>query len=276
MKPDLLICWLKHCDYPIFRATLRKYRDFFGKVIIYWSEHNRFPYYDHFIHDDLKDLNITFVDPTFTDWSTGEDWRHHATTEMLKYSDSEWVCSIEQDWFAKDWTALLNRMKTAMTMSELTGWLNPTQRPYVHPAFWFIKRSLLDKIGADFTPHSEIPGSDHFAMITYKAIEAGATMLPIQDLGFKTDITTPEETDCFHLGGVNQNYLDFDQRFKENTIHRSELFYIYNYYSSNVNINKHDLFKKQMEKVDVHLYQRHRDFNPITSGWRKFFTYEND
>jgi hypothetical protein len=274
MKPDLIICWLKHTDYPIFRATLRKHRDFFGKVIIYWSEHNRFPYYDHFIHESLKDLDVTFLDPTFTDWSIGEDWRNHATTEMLKYSTSDWVCSIEQDWFSKDWNRLLEATRGAMERCDLFGWYNPTNFPYIHPAYWFIRRETLEKTSKDFAPHPDINGCDHFAMITHEALKSGAKMLTLQDLGFQTDIISPEATDCFHLGGVNQNYLDFDERFKANNLHRSDLFYIYNYWSGISNPSDPSyspLFHQQVNKTHVYLESAYPNINPETSGWKEFF-----
>lgn len=281
MKPDLLICWTKHCDYPIFRATLMKYRDWFGKVIIYFSEHNRFPYYDHFIQDSLKEYsnyyhqysfhNTLFLDPTFTDWSI-EDWRNHATNEMLKHSDSEWVCSIEQDWFSKDWKKLFTVMEDAMKHDDLIGWMNYTNNPYIHPAFWFIKRELLEKTQKDFTPHLEINGADHFAMITYDAQRLGAKVVGIQDLGFETNIVSPEKTDCFHLGGVNTNYLNFNDLFKTNNIHRTELFYVYNYWSMRLPVLQSLHFQSTMEHVDTMLESMFGEkINPETSEWSKFF-----
>lgn len=274
MKPDLLITWIKHCDYPIFRATLRKYRSFFRRVIIYFSEHNRFPYYDHFLHDAMWNEEVLFLDPTFTNWSS-EDWRNHATNEMLKHSDSEWVCSIEQDWFCKDWNNLLTITQEAMSKSDMTGWMNPTAQAYIHPAYWFIKRELLEKIGKDFRPHPEINGSDHFAMITYKAKELGVDILPIQEMRIKADLSTLEETDAFHLGGVNQNYLDFEQRFNSNVINKEEMFYVYNYWSMQAPIVQSPLFMETMKKMDERLRLKFeangKTIGPEKSEWSKFF-----
>ena len=163
-RPDLVITFIKHCDYPLFRVFLRKYRDHFNKVIIYWSEHNRFPYLDHFIHEAIKDLDITFIDPTLTDWGT-EDWRNHATNEMLKYSDSEWICSIEQDWFSSNWEELFEITFKAMETNDLIGWDAQAGDGgrYIHPAFWFIRREMLEKTNKDFAAHDNL---DHFGFIT--------------------------------------------------------------------------------------------------------------
>ena len=202
MKPDLLVCWIKHCDYPIFRQFLKKYRNFFGKAIIYWSEHHRHMYYDKFIEEDLKDFNITFLQNIEYKYGI-EDWRNIATNEMLKYSDSEWVCSIEQDWFCKDWDIFFKWIETYKDLADLFGWMNLTTNPYIHPACFFIKKELLNKTSKDFSPHPEIVGSDHFAQITYDAnkLEARVRNLPL-------NMNVEPNADCFHLGGVNQNYLE--------------------------------------------------------------------
>lgn len=248
---------------------LEKHRKRFGKVIIYFSEHNRFPYYDHFIHDSLKDLDITFIDPTLTDWGT-EDWRNHATVEMLSHSDSEWVCSIEQDWFAKDWDKLLDAMEVAMRAGDMAGWMSQTHSSYIHPSFWYMKRELLDRLGADFGPHSEIPGSDHFGMMTYRAQESKAIIIPIKDYGFQADFS--DTSDCFHLGGVNQNYLEFQQRYDHDQIHRPEAFYVYNYWAMRAPVPQSEAFMDEMKYVDMMLRKRFGNtINPETSLWKEFF-----
>lgn len=267
MLPDLIITWLKHCDYPIFRKFLETYRYFFKDIYIYFSEHNRFPYFDHFIHDSLKDLKIIFIDPVLTDWST-EDWRNKSTNEMLKHSNAEWVCSIEQDFFSKDWNRLLDTCENLMKTEDMFGWLNHTAHSYIHPAFWFIKREVLDKTSKDFSAHPEIVGSDHFATITYDVMQLGAKIKTIQVVGFKTDITTPENTDCYHQGGINNNYLD---GINANRFHREELFYIYNYWSSVAPVKQSSEFIRMMLKVESILKLKYPYIDPNTNEWSVFF-----
>lgn len=253
MRPDLIITWIKHCDYPIFRGFLTSNRDWFNKVIVLFSEHNRFPYFDHFIHESLKDLNITWFDPAEIDWGR-EDWRNVSTNEMLKHSDSEWVCSIEQDWFSKDWNGLWEKTKEAMGQADLVGWWQENNK-YIHPSYWFIKREMLEKTNKDFAAHD---GHDHFGWITKDVERLGGKIITTQEMGFK------DFEDCFHLGGVNQNYLE---GLKPNYVfHRPEIFASYNYWSLKAEVKQDprhiELCKKIMEKLP---------HKPEVDKWKEFF-----
>jgi len=260
-KPDLLITWHESADYPIAREMLRRHRDFFGKIIIYWSQHFRYPIFSHFIQTQLHDLgNITFLDPVNYEFGI-QDWRNVATNEMLRYSNSEWICSIEQDWFSTDWNRLLDMTKTAMEKSDMCGWMSETAAPYIHPAFFFAKREIIERAGYDFTPHPEINGSDHFAAITWRAKELGAvvTGLPVGEV--------TDQSLAFHLGGVNQNYLE---GLKPGyAFHRPEIFYVYNYWSRRAKINKK--FRDLCLDIDSILRPQFPSVYPHTSPWADFF-----
>lgn len=271
MKKSLIVTHIANSDYPLFRAWLDKYHTWFDEILIVWDIAFRFPFYNTFMQASLTHIpNIKFFDPPTRELGI-DDWRHTATNFLVTKATGDWIVSIEQDWFARDWDHLLKTTSIAMGYCDMTGWMNPTVAPYIHPSYWFMKRELLDKIGPDFTPHSEIDGSDHFAMMTYKAREAGAKIMPIQDMGVKADLSTPEMTDAYHLGGVNMNYLDFDVRLKADGIHRAELFYIYNYYSIRANVPQSPEFLDRMHYVDEHLKQVLPDVDPEISPWAPFF-----
>jgi hypothetical protein len=264
MKPDLLICWIKHADYPIFRETLRKHRDFFGKIIIYWSEHFRDIYFDEFIQKDLESLgNIQFL-PNIEYKYGVEDWRNIATNYMLEHTDSEWVCSIEQDWFAKDWTYLLTRVEKEMVIADLIGWWQPNGK-YIHPGFWFMRRESLEKTNKDFAAHD---GFDHFGWITQDAIKQGMEIVSLQDLGFKTEVGIDQ--DCFHLGGVNQNYLE---GLKEGYVfHRPEVFMVYNYWCRKANVPQDPRFIELSMKIEDRLRkEQFPEVDIAMLGWSEFF-----
>mgnify|MGYP001585955497 CR=1 FL=1 len=268
-KPDLLITWHESNDYPPFRATLRKHRDFFGKIIIYLSKHFREPVYADFLKESMRDLgNIVFLDPIEYQYGV-EDWRHVSTTYMLKHSNSEWVTSVEQDWFAKDWDKMLEATDKAMKEADMVGWMNETAHSYIHPSYWFIKRDLLESLGTDFKPHSEIVGSDHFAMMTYKAQERGVKIVTLQDLGF--DCNFRQEADAFHLGGVNQNYLNFEELFEAKTIHRAEAFFVYNRLSMSAPVQQSKEFLDRCAHVDHKLSEIFPNYSIEASGWKEFF-----
>ena len=254
MKPDLLTCWIKHCDYPLFRQKLKEHRHRFGKVIVLFSEHNRFPYFDHFIHESLKDLDITFLDPAQVDWGN-QDWRDIATNHMLKYSDSEWVCSIEQDWFAKDWPYMLDATMKALEDCDLFGWWQENNK-YIHPAYWFARRSMLDKTDKDFSAHGK---HDHFGWITEGVRKAGGRIDSLQDHGFNCNVDI--EAYCFHLGGVNQNYLEgMNEGF---VFHRPQIFSVYNQKSTECPVRQ--------DPRHLDLCHKIADKLPVPMGWGEFF-----
>lgn len=270
MKPDLLVCWIKHCDYPLFRKYLREHRDFFGKIIIYWSEHFRDMYYNKFIQNDLNGLgDITFIQNVEYQYGV-EDWRNVATTLMLKESTSEWVCSVEQDFFVRDWQKLFSAIQEASKSYNFLGYKGfDTQQSYqeylkgdyVHPAFWFIKRELLEKTTKDFSAKPD-QGSDHFGLITRDAVQMKTPIWWTQDNGFPED-------DAFHQGGINMNYLESQ---KEGFVfHRPELFYIYNWWSIKANITQDPQFMELMQKVDLQLRAQFPDINPETDERNIFY-----
>lgn len=270
-KPDLLVCWIANNDYPLFRLWLEKYHSFFNKIIIHWDIMFRFPFYNAFIQSSLSHIpNIKFLDMAKREFGV-DDWRNVATNEMLKHSDSEWVCSIEQDWFDKDWDKTLGLVTEAMGRADLIGWYNQTNFPYIHPAFWFVKREILDKTNKDFAPHMEINGADHFAMVTKEVLEQGGKLITLKDLGLESDNLDPTVVHCFHLGGVNQNYLDFADRFKANSLHRPDIFYVYNHFSMQAPVKQSEEFMMQCREVAAFLKNMFPNIDPETSEWRKFF-----
>ena len=260
---DLLITWHESCDYPIFRYFIEKHHDHFNKIIIYFSKHFREPYLSGFLKESLHHIpNIQFLDPIEYKYGL-EDWRNIATNYMLKHSTSEWVCSIEQDFFTKDWSALLKKSNEFMNECDMFGFMNGTIKPYVHPSFWFIKRAVLEKTSKDFSAHPEINGCDHFGMITYDVQSLGIPIVSIDDKGIKTDIKTPDTTDAFHLGGVNQNYLS---GISQNYFHRPDIFSVYNEMSARTPVIQSPLFMNMINDVRRVLPYKEG------SGWEVFFT----
>lgn len=232
MKPDLIICWIKHADYPIFRETLRKHRDFFGKIIIYWSEHFRDIYFDEFIQKDLESLgNIQFLQNIEYEYGI-EDWRNIATNYMLKHTNSEWVCSVEQDWFSRNWNELLDIVKKAMETHDLIGWDASAGDGgiYIHPAFWFIKRSVLEQTNKDFSARDNL---DHFGWITRDVQKLNGKIFGLEKDG-GLNCAASSKAHSFHLGGVNQNEINgLNPDF---VFHRPEIFMTYNYWGRKANV----------------------------------------
>lgn len=270
-KPDLMICWIRHVDFPLARQWIRDHREFFGKIIIYWSEHFRDMYLDKFMEESLKDLDIVFLQPIEYEYGVS-DWRNIATTLMLSHSGSEWICSVEGDFLTTDWTKLLEAVTEASKTYDFLGFKghqgqNTHQAPYltgnyVHPAFWFMKRETLERTNKDFSADPK-RGADHFGLITQDAERLGIPIWYTQDNGF------PEET-TFHLGGINHAYLNGldDPNF---VFHRPELFLLYNYYSMKADVPQDPLFMEVMEKMDKKLRAMYPDIDPETDPNCVFF-----
>lgn len=258
-RPDLLITHIKHTDYPLFRKTLEDHRNFFGKVIIYFSEHNRDVYFDSFIRRSLEHLDITVAPEIKIDWGT-EDWRNMSTNHMLTMSDSQWVCSIEQDWFVRDWNKLLGAVTKAAEDHDLIGWWQENNN-YIHPAFWFIKRDVLEQTSKDFAAHD---GHDHFGWITKDVEKLGVKIRSTQDMGFV------DFEDCFHLGGVNQNYLE---GMKEGYVfHRPEVFMIYNWWCRRVDVEQSKVFIDISLRIEEKLRKQFPYLNLENNKWVPFFS----
>ena len=256
---DVLSQYCLHCDYPIWREHLKKYRDKFNKVILYPNEYYRDLDFKAFAKENIKE---TWVENHVIDWTTpGIDWRQAEVEPMLELSDSEWVYFSEQDWFVKDWDKFYEAIFKAMEEgADAIGWMNPTHFPYLHPACFFVKRELLDKTKLDFRCHSEINGGDHFAMITRDLEKLGAKIVTTEEMGFKY------WKDCFHLGGVTGNYVDsYNPDFE---FHRPNIFYVYNYWTRKANVEQSPEFLQlslDIEKKLLDQYPELKDINPETS-----------
>ena len=271
IRPDLVITWHESCDYPIHRKLIKKYRDYFGKIIIYFSKHFRDPVYRDFLKEVLSPLgNIVLLDPIEYRYGL-DDWRNISTNYMLKHSDGEWVCSWEGDFLAKDWDKLFNAVTEASKTYDILGYKGYQGQAshqdryltgsYVHPSFWFIKRELLEKTSKDFSADPK-RGADHFGFITQDIERMKIPIWYTQDNGFP-------ESDVLHQGGINQNYLEgLKDGFQ---FHRPELFYIYNWWSMRVDVPQSPEFMELCKKIDGKLKLQLPDVNPETDSRVIFF-----
>ena len=245
MKKSLIVCHIANVDYPLFRDWLGQYKWWFDEIIIYWDIAFRFPILSAFMQQSLSYIpNIKFLDPVERQLGV-DDWRDKATNEMLKHVTGDWIISLEQDFVSKNWSKFFTNAESMMQVSDMFGFLNMTNSPYIHPACFFIKRDLLEKTSKDFSPHPETNGSDHFAMITQDAKALGAKVLPMDSLNFEVK----PEADAIHIGGINQAYLS-GLNDPNHQFHRGEIFMAYNYWSMKADVEQSPLFMDMMQKMD--------------------------
>lgn len=262
---DILTQWCVFNDYPIFRHHIGKYRHLFGKVILYPSRHHGFRDLEGFAKSVFKE---TWVESVQIDYGT-EDWRQAETIPLLPHSDAEWIWFREQDFFVDDWDKFFEDASRLQEEADVFGWWHGSQFPYVHPCCLFIKRELLEQTNKDFRAHPEIPGCDHFAMITRDAERLGAKIVKLQDIGYKN------WKNAFHLAGLTYPYQNWstDRIFGVGNI---EAFTAYNYYSREF-VDLSPEYIDLSREIEDYLV-RHKLSTPvekIVEKWKPFFKSES-
>lgn len=265
MTIDIITQWCVYNDYPLFRHNTQKRRDLFNKVILYPSRHHGAIDLEDFARRVFPE---TWVTGHTIDWTTpGIDWRQVETEPCLELSNSDWILFSEQDFFVNNWDDFWEKIHKAAEYSDMVGWWNQTSFPYVHPCFLLIKRELLEKTKKDFRAHPEILGCDHYAMITHDALQLGAKITKIQDLGYK------EWENAFHMGGLTYPYQNWKGDGSDIFgVASPEAFMVYNYFSRRAPVEQSELYTN----LSLEIEQRLRALFPIikldNNRWTQFFT----
>lgn len=181
MKPDIIISWPRHVDYPLWRQFIRDNRNRLSKVIIVFTNMNTDGDYRQFVQDAMARDDIIAVDngPVLAD----QDWRSVAVNKALQYSDNEWVWFTEQDFSIKEgfWEEIERNVNMHY---DAFGACIGTR---LHPCCIFAKRKLIDSTSKNF---GVIPDkSDHFGI-------------------FQSEITNYTHIDpktYGHMNGLSQN-----------------------------------------------------------------------
>lgn len=261
MSIDILTQYCIYNDYPLFRWNLQRFRDRFQKIILYPSRHHGLIDFESFAKEQIKE---TWVDPVSIDYGV-EDWRQAETTPMLKHSDAEWLLFMEQDFFVNDWEKLFSDVTKAMQTSDAVGWWNATAFPYLHPCFFLLKRELFEKTQKDFRAHPDIPGCDHFAMLTRDIERLGGKITTLQSLGWEN------WKNAFHLGGLTYPYQDFKGGDTVFGVGNVPAFYAYNVASRNAPVSQNQDYVTLSQRVERQLNAKFPDAKGESVKWKEFF-----
>lgn len=263
MNCDVLSQICVYCDFPIWRGVMQKHRDKFKKIILYPSkQHGTVDLEDFW----LKEFPETWVvrDPDLS--YIGKDWRQLESEPLVALSDAEWMYFTEADFFVKDWEKFFNDVEKEMETADMIGCWSPSQFPYVHPSALFMRRSFYEKSNKDFRAHSEVLGSDHFAMFTRDAERLGAKIVKLEDMGYK------EWEDYFHLGGLTYTFQDWKGNGKDIFGMKSlEAYYVYLYWATQVNVRQSFDYLKQATEIFKFLAPKFSDLNLENNKWTKFY-----
>ena len=60
MKPDVIVSWPRHADYPLWRQFIRENRQRFAKVIVAFTDHDGHDY-SQFVVDAMCQDDITAI-----------------------------------------------------------------------------------------------------------------------------------------------------------------------------------------------------------------------
>ena len=263
MNIDVISQYCVYNDYPIFRYNTQKHRDNFRKVILYPSRHHGVIDLEGFSKKNFP--QVTWVEPVPIDYGV-EDWRQAETIPCLKQSDADWILFMEQDFFVKDWDKLYTMLAFNMKFYDAIGWWNETAFPYLHPCFFLIKRELFEKTQKDFSAHPEIPGCDHFAMLTRDIEKAHGKLRTLQQMGYKNWET------AFHLGSLTYTYQEWKNdgtdRFGQAN---PEAFFVYNHYSRQVPVFHDPEYLRISKEIEIEMIKRGIKIDPENNKWVPFF-----
>lgn len=155
MKPDIVISWPTHLDYPLWREFIHENRNCFEKVIVILTQMNAGHDYRPWLQGALDKDGVISVTNDIVEGK--DDWRNIAVNKGLSLSNAEWVWFTEQDFLPSKnlWEELQNAPVSDIYYASQDG--------RMHPCCIFIKRDVLNKTSRDFSANP--PSHDHFGQL---------------------------------------------------------------------------------------------------------------
>ena len=156
MARDVIVCWPRFADHPLWRAFIARERARFAEVFVVFTEHDG--------PDRSGWLRANFPDVTFLDSPDrgGRDWRDVAVNAALDRSTADEVWFTEQDFLITDPAVFWRQVH-----GPLTGILEDGGR-ILHPACIFASRAVIDSTARYFGPEP----MDHFGVFVDQAARA--------------------------------------------------------------------------------------------------------
>lgn len=233
MKPNCLVVWPTHLDYPVFRHNLNRFQKYFSSVWIAFSRNDREINLSNFVRASLPFCHFA-EDPR-----NKYDWRDSAVNEALRQiTTDEPICFIEQDFLIKDETFF------EKVFENEHDFIYYQEGSRIHPAFAVVKRELVEKTSKDFSVY---PPGDHFYKF-FSELPKGENI---------TDLGVVNKVDFYHMAGLSHNYTNFE--YGDPFYHPANFIY-YNY--KNLQFpNQHPLFKALQQRIEnVYGHSEHHVF----------------
>lgn len=244
IKPDVIVSWPRHMDYPLFRYNLTWMRPYFNEVFIALTQDTLPPDITPWIINSMT--NVRFIKPPKSDGVN--DWRNLAVRDvLLNFCKAQWVLFLEQDFLIFNEKVLEKIFDATNTYDCL--YYQEGER--IHPAFALITRENIFKSSLDFSAH---PTFDHFYSFF--------TSLPYTKRAELKELGLQEYVDFKHMAGLSNNYHVFNlgQPF-----YKPEEFLAYNYWIQHLPLPLSPSFRILSEQIECIHGQGNKD------GWIKRF-----
>lgn len=212
-------------DYPIYRKNLPLLLKEVDEVIVCFTQHGNHPLRD-WLRTNMP--GVTFLDVENSNYPG--DWRNKSTNYALDNAKGDWILSLEQDFFIKDYPHFFNTVKEATKKYEVITF-HENQR--FHPAFVLVKRDKLNGTGRDFSVMGQ--DKDHFWLVS-KQLKGMCTYTDLDHIGLKY------MDDWFHMAGLTENY------FAPKPYYRMDEFHAYNDACLALDLPISDYWRGEMER----------------------------
>lgn len=186
MKPDIIVCWPRNCDFPLWREFIRNERDRFGEVFVVFTETYEGLNFIEFVATAMVGDRITFIKAPDKEESGDIDWRHAAIHKALPLVKSEWIWFTEQDFLPThpDFWAIVE------ASSEKADAIGIREGTRLHPACLFMRKDALEMTNKFFGIIKD--RADHFGQIE---IDITRNQIPLAIIG----------NHWSHMNGLSQN-----------------------------------------------------------------------
>lgn len=187
MKPDVIVTWPTHCDFPLWRKQIERDRARIDKLIIVFSDHQHGPDMKAHVATQLPWAKFLHA-PTHPG-----DWRNNAVNMALEICTSEWVWFTEQDFTFHE--AYWGRIHVSSWGGgrQASGWRDETRW---HPSCLFARRWLVEQTSKYFGT----PPVDHFWQFSREIDEITVNIANLDTWWFK------------HMAGLSDNHRILFQR----------------------------------------------------------------
>lgn len=186
---DVIICWPKSMDYPLWRDFIMHHKQYFNRIFIAFTETNQGSDYCHFVESSLEGSEFCFLYPQTP---AGEDWRSHAVNMALDESTAKWVWFTEQDLFVTS-PSFWPIVRLALQKYDVIGYKDGATR--MHPSNLWVKREFINKTSRDF---GIVPDKlDHFARFYTQLQMANPKVKILKEMH--------EGGHFYHMNGLSHN-----------------------------------------------------------------------